>query len=505
VIAQPFIKILLVEDNPGDARLIRETLASGGGAAFDVEIVDRLAAGLERLRAGGIDIVLLDLALPDSRGPATFNRVYAQVPAVPIIVLTGLRDESLAIATVRDGAQDYLVKGLVDGGLLARAIRYAIERKHAEDRFQWMTKAVEQSPASIVITTTDGTIEYVNRRFTDITGFAAADALGKSPALLKSGNTPPAVYRALWETITEGREWRGEIENRKKTGELYWDEVVISPIRNQAGLIIHFLAVQQDITRRKHAEAEIRHLNETLERRVAERTGELAAANRELEAFTHSVSHDLRAPLRQVDGFVRILSEALAGRLEPQVEHYLQRIAEGAQRMGRLVDDLLNLAGVGRQDLRPRPTPLGDVVREVIADLTPELGERRVEWRVGDLPTVACDPGLIRVALTNLLSNAVKYTGPRPLAVIEVGETQQDGTRVLFVKDNGVGFDMKYADKLFGVFQRLHRPEEFEGTGVGLATVQRIIHKHGGRIWAEAERDRGATFYFTIGDPTEGP
>jgi PAS domain S-box-containing protein len=495
--SSPF-KILLVEDNAGDARLIRETLAAGAGAAFAVESVDRLAPGLERLRAGGVDIVLLDLALPDSQGRDTFTKVYAQAPAVPIIVLTGSSDEALAIATVRDGAQDYLVKGLVDGGLLARAIRYAIERKRAEDRIQWLTKAVEQSPASILITATDGTIQYVNQRFSEITGYPAPEVMGKTPAILKSGKTSRETYRRLWTTITSGQEWHGEIENRKKSGELYWDEALISPIKNQSGVITHFLAVQQDVTQRKQAEAEIRRLNETLERRVAERTSALAAANQELEAFTYSVSHDLRAPLRQVDGFVRILAEQLEGRLEPKATHFLQRIREGAQYMGRLVDDLLNLARLGRQDMHAQPTPLQDVVEEVIAELAQEITGRRVEWRVAELPTVACDPGLMRVALTNLLSNALKYTRPRDPAVIEVGETAREGESVLFVKDNGVGFEMRYADRLFGVFQRLHRAEEFEGTGVGLATVQRIIHKHGGRIWAEAEPDHGAAFYFTL-------
>jgi PAS domain S-box-containing protein len=497
------VKILLVEDNPGDARLIQETLAAGGSPAFAVEIVDRLATGLGRLQAGGIDIVLLDLALPDSRGRDTFTRLYAQAPAVPIIVLTGQRDEALAIATVRDGAQDYLVKGLVDGGLLARAIRYAIERKRAEDRMLWLTKAVEQSPASILITATDGTIQYVNERFSEITGYAAAEVLGKTPAILKSGKTPPETYRQLWTTIASGQEWHGEIENRRKSGELYWDEALISPIKNQAGAITHFLAVQQDVTQRKQAEAEIRRLNETLEQRVADRTSELAAANKELEAFTYSVSHDLRAPLRQVDGFVRILGEELGARLAPKTQHYLQRIQQGAQDMGRLVDDLLNLARVGRQDMHLQRTRLKDVVEEVITKLASELAGRHVEWHVADLPTVACDPGLLSAALTNLLSNALKYTRPRDPAVIEVGETVRDGRRVLFVKDNGVGFNMQYADKLFGVFQRLHRPEEFEGTGVGLATVQRIIHKHGGRIWAEAEPDRGAAFYFTLNTAAE--
>jgi PAS domain S-box-containing protein len=226
---------------------------------------------------------------------------------------------------------------------------------------------------------------------------------------------------------------------------------------------------------------------------------ELAASIKELEAFTYSVSHDLRAPLRHISGFSRILKEEFGADLPSEAQHHLQRIQEGTQRMGMLVDDLLNLARVGRRDLSLQVSGLKSIVDEVIADLAPECGDRQIEWKVGNLPFVECDPGLLKQVIHNLLSNAVKFTRPRSQAVIEVGQKDQDGTTVVFVRDNGVGFNMKYADKLFGVFQRLHRPEDFEGTGVGLATVQRIIQKHGGRIWVEAELDKGAMFYFTLG------
>jgi light-regulated signal transduction histidine kinase (bacteriophytochrome) len=226
---------------------------------------------------------------------------------------------------------------------------------------------------------------------------------------------------------------------------------------------------------------------------------ELAASVKELEAFTYSVSHDLRAPLRHISGFSRILKEEFGPDLPPEAQHHLQRIQEGTQRMGMLVDDLLNLARVGRRDLSLQVAGLKSIVDEVIADLALECGDRQIEWKVGNLPFVECDPGLLKQVIHNLLSNAVKFTRPRSQAVIEVGQKDQDGTTVVFVRDNGVGFNMKYADKLFGVFQRLHRPEDFEGTGVGLATVQRIIQKHGGRIWVEAELDKGAMFYFTLG------
>jgi PAS domain S-box-containing protein len=226
---------------------------------------------------------------------------------------------------------------------------------------------------------------------------------------------------------------------------------------------------------------------------------ELSATVKELEAFTYSVSHDLRAPLRHISGFSKILTEEFAANLPSEAQHHLQRIQEGTRRMGQLVDDLLNLSRVGRKELSLQVAGLRSIVEEVIATLKPEVGDRRVEWKIGDLPYVECDTALMQQVFQNLLSNALKFTKPRALAVIEIGQELHDERSLVYVRDNGVGFSMKYADKLFGVFQRLHRAEDFEGTGVGLATVQRIIQKHGGRIWAEAELDKGASFYFTVG------
>jgi len=255
-----------------------------------------------------------------------------------------------------------------------------------------------------------------------------------------------------------------------------------------------------EVVERARAEAEVRRLNEDLEQRVIARTAALEAVNQDLEAFTYSVSHDLRAPLRQVDGFARLLEEQLPG-LEPTAQHYLGRVQQGTRHMGHLIDDLLGLARVGRADLSPRLTELSALVDRAIAALGSDTEGRRIEWRIGRLSPAMCDPGLMTLVFANLLSNAVKFTRPREMAVIEVGETESPGGPTVFVRDNGVGFDMKYSDKLFGVFQRLHRAEEFEGTGVGLATVQRIIHRHGGRVWAEAGRNTGATFFFILGRP----
>jgi PAS domain S-box-containing protein len=251
---------------------------------------------------------------------------------------------------------------------------------------------------------------------------------------------------------------------------------------------------------------EAERLNEELEARVADRTAELEASNRELEAFSYSVSHDLRAPLRAIDGFSRILIKDYGERMEEQAREYLGIVREGAQQMGRLIDDLLAFSRLGRQAIAKREVDPGELVRRVLDQLAPEMDGREVDVRVLELPTCQADPALLQQVYANLLENALKFTRTRSPAVVEVGsEGRPDGQVVYFVKDNGVGFDIRYADRLFGVFQRMHRAEDYEGTGVGLAIVQRVIHRHGGDVWAEAEPDVGATFLFTLdGEGSDG-
>jgi PAS domain S-box-containing protein len=341
---------------------------------------------------------------------------------------------------------------------------------------------------------------------------AAAKIVGLGPSNLASQEWTSHYGLYLPDTITpfppEQNPLLHAIQGKASTAEMFvrnpkletgvWIESSASPLRDKEGVLRGGVVAFRDITQRKKDEREIRKLNDELEEKVVQRTTQLEAANHELEAFTYSVSHDLRAPLRHIGGFSRILIEDFGPTMDAEARHHLQRIEEGTHRMGLLVDELLNLARVGRHTVNLQVTSLNTLIEEVVSLLQPEAEGRAVTWKISSLPPVNCDPILIKQVFQNLIANALKFTRPRERAVIEISHREKNGQIVIEVRDNGVGFNMKYMDKLFGVFQRLHRAEEFEGTGIGLATAHRILNKHGERIWAEAELNKGAAFFFTL-------
>ncbi|HEY4688477.1 MAG TPA: cache domain-containing protein [Anaerolineae bacterium] len=329
----------------------------------------------------------------------------------------------------------------------------------------------------------------VNPAFEQLTGLQARDIVGKT-VLQVLPNLEPSWIDTYGRVALTGE----PVHFENYTGELgkYYEVTAFSPKRGQFAIIF------VDVTQRKQVEQEIRRLNAELEQRVLERTAQLEAANQELEAFSYSVSHDLRAPLRSIDGFSQALLEDHADRLNAEAQDHLRRIRAAAQHMAQLIDDLLTLSRLTRIEMRREAVDLSALARSIVAELQAADPTRAIEVVITDGLVVQGDARLLRVMLENLLGNAWKFTGKQPQARLEFGVTAQDGETVYFVRDNGAGFDMAYAGKLFGAFQRLHHLDEFPGTGIGLATVRRVIYRHGGRVWAEGAPEQGATFFFTL-------
>ncbi len=383
-----------------------------------------------------------------------------------------------------------------DGGVCFTSVVQDLRaRRNAEIKFEAL---LESAPDAMVIVDEQSGIVLVNSQTERVFGWSRGELLGKSIEALM-----PARFQSQHLSHRAGfmRDPRSrpmgiglQLFGLRKNGEEFPVEISLSPLKTPDG--VYVTAAIRDITDRKRAEEEIRTLNSELKLRVAE----LASSNRELESFSYSVSHDLRAPLRQIDGYSKILMRS-ADHLTADEQSCLHEIRSGTRHMADLIDALLNFSRLGKQEIRREAVDLNILVRQIELEFSRETLTRTIHWKFGYLPVVNGDRALLRQVVWNLLSNAVKFTRTRTEATIEVGTHEKNGKYVIFVRDNGVGFDMKYAVKLFGVFQRFHLQEEFEGTGVGLANVQRIIHKHGGSVWAEATPDKGATFYFTL-DPS---
>jgi len=372
------------------------------------------------------------------------------------------------------------------------------ERQRAEELLHQQASLLDLTHDAIFVMDLEGTIKYWNRGAEERYGWSAEQAVGRVVHDLLQTIFPAPLEQIKAELLRTGR-WEGDIEHTKR------DEVKLivasrwSLGRDDRGEPVAILETNNDITERKRAEDELRRLNVELEQRVTERTLDLQAVNKELEAFAYSVSHDLRAPLRHVAGYAELLQKKATSLLDETSLRYLRMIVESAERMGALIDDLLGFSRVGRAEIQKTMVSLDQLVREAVREVRPDTDGREIVWRIGALPAVYGDRSMLRLVVLNLIVNAVKFTRTRPQGVIEIGCTAGGADEtVVFIRDNGVGFDMTYSKKLFGVFQRLHRSEEFEGTGIGLATVQRIIHRHGGRVWAEGQVDCGATFYFAV-------
>ncbi len=365
----------------------------------------------------------------------------------------------------------------------------------SEARFRQLAESL---PQLVWTCQADGPCDYLSRRWLEFTGVSEDRQLGFG-WLEQIHPDDRAATVAAWEAaVASDSDFRAEFRIRRHDGEYRWFDTRAVRLRDASGRTVKWFGSNTDVSERKRAEDDIRRLNAELEARVLARTAELEAANKELEAFSYSVSHDLRAPLRAIGGFSRILAEDHQDRLDAEGKRVLGIVSSETRRMGQLVDDLLAFSRLGRQSLESTEVDMTALVRAVFEEQAALHPDRSLELKLQPLPPAACDRAMMRVLLSNLISNAVKFTRPRTPAVIEVGAHAADEETTYHVKDNGVGFDMRYAHKLFGVFQRLHSTEEFDGTGVGLALVQRVIHRHQGRAWAEGSVGAGATFSFSL-------
>jgi len=350
----------------------------------------------------------------------------------------------------------------------------------------------------VAITDQKGIITFVNDNFCKISGYSREELIGSDHRIVNSGHHTKEFIKNLWQTIAKGHVWKGEIKNKTKTGGYYWVATTIVPFLNDKGKPYQYVAIRADITQRKTAEAELHNLNEQLEERIKARTQELEAANKGLEAFSYSVSHDLRAPLRSIHGFSRILQEDYCSVLDDNGVRLLNKIMTNAGNMGRLIDDLLMFTKLGKQEIKGYTIDTITLVQQCLDELAQLTQLTKYNIQINQLPFCRGDVNMLKQVWLNLLGNAIKYSAKKAKPVITIGCNEEADRLVYFIKDNGAGFSMKYYDKLFGVFQRLHGNDDFEGTGVGLALVKLIIDKHHGNIWAKATPGRGATFYFSI-------
>jgi len=527
----PAFRILIVDDKKENRYLLESMFGAKG------YMTESAANGIEaqgHLKKEHFDVIISDLLMPKMDGFQLLRECKKDplLNKIPFIIYTATYTDKKDIEFgLSLGAARYIIKPAEPDVLLyqldeiikqsteevveepgstvednekfdkeyirhvtAKLDKKILDLEKSEERYRTLAEA---SPDQIFIVGKDDTIKFANTALLKLFRLPYDQVVGTP----RKNLFPPDIadsqsihFKKVFET--------GEM---LKTGERiqfgtqeFWIDTSLVPLKDKTGNVTAVLGVSRDTTERKQAEEEIRKLNAELEQRVRDRTAQLEAANKELEAFSYSVSHDLRAPLRAIDGFSRVVLEDYIDKLDDEGKRFLNIIRGNTKKMGQLIDDLLEFSRLGRQEIRTSGIDMGKLAKAVSEELKLAVPERKLKFTINTLIPAQGDQAMIRQVFVNLLSNAVKFTRPKERAVIEVDGRSEGNENVYTVKDNGVGFDMQYVNKLFGVFQRLHSSEEFEGTGVGLAIVQRIIHRHGGRVWAEGKVGEGATFYFSL-------
>jgi PAS domain S-box-containing protein len=600
------IKVLLVEDNPADAHLVREMLQAQQAESFELSHAENLTKGLQLLVEKKPDVVLLDLGLPESRGLETIQKVRPLASDAPIIILAEPDDEIVGMQAVHWGAQDFLIKWETTDTVLKRTVRYALERKRRTDE----SRQMDIKYSTIFNNMINGFVLYevvkdengaakdvryldINPAFERMMGMKHQDVIGKTllelfpkidpkwinvyAKIAKEGgslkaerdrydngqyfdttifNVQPNYVAVMFMDITERKKAEKRMSDLAKFPEenpspvirisdenvVFYanpaSETLLKLWKTQVGKKLpdaifnrfkeiwssgldceieinledkayHFLIFYtasnnyasiyaNDITERKKAEQEVLKLNQELEQRVKDRTDKLVAANKQLQTFGYTVSHDLRAPLRTIDNFARIIVEDYADKLDVSGKNHLDVIRRSAEHLKNLINNLLEFSRTGMEKMTIKQIDLRPMAKMVFDTIGSAEPKRNISLVIKELPVALADELLICQVLINLLSNAIKFTRMKSEAIIEFGGEQKDNMNLYYIKDNGAGFDMQYAAKLFSIFHRLHKEDEFEGTGVGLAIAQQIIQMHGGDIYAESKVNEGATFYFTL-------
>ncbi len=493
--------VLYVENSPVTFTQTAKVLSRKG---FILYVAENGQEGLRIFKDAKPDIVVTEINLPAMDGLEMIRQIKAINEKTHIIITTSSSEVGHVLSAIDLGVKNYLLKP-VEYDKFNAALDSCIasvseehEREGLAAQSTLMATALEQNPSPIVITDTDGVVVYINPKFTELTGYWSDEIIGQNMRVFKSGKTPPEVYRSLWETVKAGREWQGELLNRKKDGTLYWENAKISPLHNEAGTVISLIKIAEDVTKRRRMEEDIRKLNAELEYRVIQRNALLEASNKELDDFCDAVSHDLRGPLSRLQGFSHVLLDECSEPLDNQGKLYVERINKTCRELKHIIDALLSLSQLTRRGIAYQNVDLSIIAKSIADELKRSQPERDAEFVIAPDVAVKGDEALLTLVLENLLGNAWKFTSKHPQARIEFGIARTEFKSVYFVRDDGIGFDMKYVNKLFKPFQRIHGSDEYPGAGLGLAYVQRIIKRHGGRIWVEGEVEKGATFYFTL-------